>query len=1096
MSIDFNTQVAGFDFETQGTEGEFALQPFRVLDKKAWVSAVAWTRGERTLGKLFPTPESHRPVLEAIIKENLYVCGWNVAFDAAWLIALGHEDLVFQIRWLDAMLLWKHWVVAPEGDDVPAAKRKSYSLEAAMHEFFPDEAGFKEFKNFQTQDPAELQQLLFRCKEDTRFAVRLAEWFWSNLTDEQRQAALIEAQCIPQVAKTYVMGIKSSAELAEALKFKLISDGEDAKAKLLALCPGTEFIEKMTPSQLKKLKAAHPEIDYVNLASPAQLATLLFETWGLPVQGVSKKTQAPSTDKYTLYELAFIDPRAKMLKEVREAKGNCTKYAEGTLKSLEYNGDGCVRPGARIFSTYCVPGDVEVFTRAGWVRLDMWGGGEIMQVHPHTRKMQFLSAECYAGPEESEWVRVKHSRLECDFTLGHTVPYLSQKSYNWMTMKASALSMRRVHIPLAGEVTNLSGSLTSVQMQVLAMFQADGYISRSTKAPSYKFTFVKSRKVERARRLLGLAGVEYREYVRKAYPERVEISIGTKQVPQWWRPEYKFLGPWVLDTTPIGLRDFVLELEQWDGSTHVDGGFRYASSIHSNVEWAATAAHLVGFRANIFGDKKNCHISFEIPVATIKPDKHVQKVECLQQTYCATTVTGFWLARSNGRIFVTGNSSRMTYSSSQKKKGDKDLGTTAVEYPTGIALHQWKRGKDFRRLIRPPEGYTLVELDFAGQEFGWMAVASGDETMLSLREPGEDAHAYMGAKIAQVDYRELIARVAADDAEASLQRKLGKFCVAEGELVLTDCGLVPIEKVSLDMRVWDGIEWVKHSGVVYQGQQPVMSYCGLSTTLKHKVFTESGESMHMITAAESRERLMQTGDEGRPLSYQAQRTYAAGVLNRATKVVATYDVTNAGPRNRYTVSNCLISNSNLSFQYRIGAKSATKKARVDYELDIEETTVKQLLATYKTTFIGVSGGPAGVGGYWKNQIYKCKQLGYAETFAGRRVQLRGSWAGRDAWEMESSAINYPIQGTGGDQKYLALAVARNLLPKYRGYFYYELHDGLFFIFPHAVARQAAETFKYVLSNLPYKKAWGLDLPITFPVDAKLSPESWGDLKNL
>ena len=660
MSIDFNTQVAGFDFETQGTEGEYALQPFRALDKKAWVSAVAWTRGERTLGKLFPTPDSHRQVLEAIIKENLYVCGWNVAFDVAWLIALGHEDLVFQIRWLDAMLLWKHWVVAPEGDDVPAAKRKSYSLEAAMHEFFPDEAGFKEFKNFQTQDPAELQQLLFRCKEDTRFAVRLAEWFWSNLTDEQRQAALIEAQCIPQVAKTYVMGIKSSAELAEALKFKLISDGEDAKAKLLALCPGTEFIEKMTPSQLKKLKAANPVINYVNLASPAQLATLLFETWGLPVQGVSKKTQAPSTDKYTLYELAFIDPRAKMLKEVREAKGNCTKYAEGTLRSLEYNGDGCVRPGARIFSTY---------------------------------------------------------------------------------------------------------------------------------------------------------------------------------------------------------------------------------------------------------------------------------------------------------------SSRMTYASSQKKKGDKELGTTAIEYPVGISLHQWKRGKDFRRLIRPPEGYTLVELDFAGQEFGWMAVASGDETMLSLREPGEDAHAYMGAKIAQVDYRELIARVAADDAEASLQRKLGKF-------------------------------------------------------------------------------------------------------------------------------------SNLSFQYRIGAKSATKKARVDYELDIEENTVKQLLATYKTTFIGVSGGPAGVGGYWKNQIYKCKQLGYAETFAGRRVQLRGSWAGRDAWEMESSAINYPIQGTGGDQKYLALAVARNLLPKYRGYFYYELHDGLFFIFPHAVARQAAETFKYVLSNLPYKKAWGVDLPITFPVDAKLSPESWGDLKNL
>ena len=123
-------------------------------------------------------------------------------------------------------------------------------------------------------------------------------------------------------------------------------------------------------------------------------------------------------------------------------------------------------------------------------------------------------------------------------------------------------------------------------------------------------------------------------------------------------------------------------------------------------------------------------------------------------------------------------------------------------------------------------------------------------------------------------------------------------------------------------------------------------------------------------------------------------------------------------------------------------------------------------------------------------------LGYAETFAGRRVQLKGNWTGRDAWAMESTAINYPIQGSGACQKYLALAVARNLLPKYGGYFYFELHDGLFFIFPTAVARTAAEEFHRVLSNLPYKKAWGIDLPIKFPVDCKISDLSWGDLKDL
>ena len=102
---------------------------------------------------------------------------------------------------------------------------------------------------------------------------------------------------------------------------------------------------------------------------------------------------------------------------------------------------------------------------------------------------------------------------------------------------------------------------------------------------------------------------------------------------------------------------------------------------------------------------------------------------------------------------------------------------------------------------------------------------------------------------------------------------------------------------------------------------------------------------------------------------------------------------------------------------------------------------------------------------------------------------------KEAWPLESTAINYPIQGTGGDQKYLALAVARNLLPEFSGYLYFELHDGLFFIFPKDKAVAASEVFLDKLSNLPYKQAWGVDLPIKFPVDAKIGG-SWGDLMDL
>ena len=65
-------------------------------------------------------------------------------------------------------------------------------------------------------------------------------------------------------------------------------------------------------------------------------------------------------------------------------------------------------------------------------------------------------------------------------------------------------------------------------------------------------------------------------------------------------------------------------------------------------------------------------------------------------------------------------------------------------------------------------------------------------------------------------------------------------CIAHGQRVLTDQGLVPIEDVTRDMKVWDGEEWVTHDGVVYQGERYTMTYAGLTATPDHKVFSEAG----------------------------------------------------------------------------------------------------------------------------------------------------------------------------------------------------------------------------------------------------------------
>lgn len=65
-------------------------------------------------------------------------------------------------------------------------------------------------------------------------------------------------------------------------------------------------------------------------------------------------------------------------------------------------------------------------------------------------------------------------------------------------------------------------------------------------------------------------------------------------------------------------------------------------------------------------------------------------------------------------------------------------------------------------------------------------------------------------------------------------------CVAEGSLVLTDVGLIPIEKITLEMKLWDGIEYVSHNGIIDNGIQEVIEYDGLEATPNHKVWTRVG----------------------------------------------------------------------------------------------------------------------------------------------------------------------------------------------------------------------------------------------------------------
>lgn len=177
--------------------------------------------------------------------------------------------------------------------------------------------------------------------------------------------------------------------------------------------------------------------------------------------------------------------------------------------------------------------------------------------------------------------------------------------------------------------------------------------------------------------------------------------------------------------------------------------------------------------------------------------------------------------------------------------------------------------------------------------------------------------------------------------------------------------------------------------------------------------------------------------------------------------------------------------SNLSLQYRTGAARLCAKARVEYDLPMELPEAKRLWITYRKTYPEV---PV----YWDVAVSRTRRKGFAETLGGRRVQVTGDWTGSMAWAMEGTAINYPIQGTGGDQKYLALSVLKPYLVQHGMRFVLDLHDGIYFLCPKNHSRKAIADIKQMLDNLPYKKAWGFVPPVPLPWDAKIGP-SWGEL---
>lgn len=167
-----------------------------------------------------------------------------------------------------------------------------------------------------------------------------------------------------------------------------------------------------------------------------------------------------------------------------------------------------------------------------------------------------------------------------------------------------------------------------------------------------------------------------------------------------------------------------------------------------------------------------------------------------------------------------------------------------------------------RTAIIPAEGKKFVVADFSAIEARVLAWLADETWVLDAFRAGKDIYCETASQMFNVPVEK--------HGQNSELRQKGKVatlaCIAEGELVLTDSGLKPIEKVSCADRVWDGESFVRHEGVIYKGVKDVIEYEGLRATTDHLVYVEGQQRpIQFGLAAASGAHLIQAGDGRRAI---------------------------------------------------------------------------------------------------------------------------------------------------------------------------------------------------------------------------------------
>jgi len=144
-----------------------------------------------------------------------------------------------------------------------------------------------------------------------------------------------------------------------------------------------------------------------------------------------------------------------------------------------------------------------------------------------------------------------------------------------------------------------------------------------------------------------------------------------------------------------------------------------------------------------------------------------------------------------------------------------------------------------RGCIVAPAGRKLVIADLSNIEGRMLAWLAGETWKLEAfaafdRGVGHDLYKITAASILHKKPEDITKD------ERQVSGKVPELaCLGPDTMVLTDRGPVVIVEVGLNDQLWDGVEWVKHEGVISRGQRSVLDVHGIEMTGDHEILCVS-----------------------------------------------------------------------------------------------------------------------------------------------------------------------------------------------------------------------------------------------------------------